>query len=781
MIFELSEITPKTRCGVKARNLSTLSKLKINIPRTFIIPFDVFKAFQQEKQQTLNKITTYLEEKIDTTKSYAIRSSANVEDTTLFSFAGQFTTSLNITGIKPIITAIKQTWRSAQNQSVNSYQLGLNRSSSEIKMAVIIQEMVNPVFSGVVFTRNPITGLDEVIVETVDGYGDTLVQKGVTPNRWVSKWGNWIEKPQNHDDRVDIIQKIITEAKTIAKKVGYPVDLEWVYNGEQVIWLQMREITTLQNTNIYSNKISKEFLPGIIKPLVWSVNIPVVNNSWKQLFIEMIGKRAESIDVNNLAKSFYYRAYFNMGVIGDIFELLGMPREALEILAGIEVSEKEKPRLKLGLRSIRYLPRMFVMGVRMLLFDKQIFRFLQDKRRQYQELYRINILELDISTIFQVIDSLFKINSESSYYVIVSQLLNNLYNRVLRSQLEKHEIQYDDIEFNKVKKRLAPIDPMQQLAVLKARYLKLGEKQQALLKTISWQEALQHSDLVDFKPSLEDYLRRFGHLSDSGNDFSKPTWKEDDHLILRMMINFNLQVPKKTQKIVQNKLEILLSQNLMLRMIYNRATKYQEYRESVNFLYTFGYGLFRRFLKRLEQLLLKRSLLQEEDDIFYLEYLELKSLVKNPSKAKKLKHLILKRKKEIERYRDINLPQVIYNELPESSLTKWKVLRDLKGVATSKGYYIGRVKIVRGTSDFTKITKGNVLVIPYSDVSWTPLFSKAGAVVSESGGILSHCSIVAREYQIPAVVSVQDAMGLTDNVLLAVNGYTGEVQILDDE
>jgi pyruvate,water dikinase len=89
--------------------------------------------------------------------------------------------------------------------------------------------------------------------------------------------------------------------------------------------------------------------------------------------------------------------------------------------------------------------------------------------------------------------------------------------------------------------------------------------------------------------------------------------------------------------------------------------------------------------------------------------------------------------------------------------------------------------LVHGPSDFDKIKSGDVLVIPFSDASWTPLFSKASAVVSESGGILSHCSIVAREYGIPAVVSVTGAMTIVDGAKLAVDGYAGVVQVIEGE
>ena len=77
-----------------------------------------------------------------------------------------------------------------------------------------------------------------------------------------------------------------------------------------------------------------------------------------------------------------------------------------------------------------------------------------------------------------------------------------------------------------------------------------------------------------------------------------------------------------------------------------------------------------------------------------------------------------------------------------------------------------------------KIKDGDIIAIPFSDVSWTPLFAKAKAVISESGGMLAHCSIVAREYNIPAIVSVNGATLLKDKTLIAVDAFKGKISIL---
>jgi pyruvate,water dikinase len=88
--------------------------------------------------------------------------------------------------------------------------------------------------------------------------------------------------------------------------------------------------------------------------------------------------------------------------------------------------------------------------------------------------------------------------------------------------------------------------------------------------------------------------------------------------------------------------------------------------------------------------------------------------------------------------------------------------------------------VVRGIQDFDKLRSGDVLVIPFSDVGWTPLFARAGAVISESGGMLSHSSIVAREYNIPAIVSVPQACQLLDDSIVSVDGFKGEIFVHED-
>jgi phosphoenolpyruvate synthase/pyruvate phosphate dikinase len=184
--------------------------------------------------------------------------------------------------------------------------------------------------------------------------------------------------------------------------------------------------------------------------------------------------------------------------------------------------------------------------------------------------------------------------------------------------------------------------------------------------------------------------------------------------------------------------------------------------------------------------LVKRGLLKLPDDIFYLSWEEIKASIRpeklpgQESDAGNYADLVAKRKREMESSQDLILPEIIYgNELPP--MQNPDQLGDVRqGIPSSGGYYRGPAKIIRSVSDFGKLCKGDVLVIPFSDVSWTPLFTRAGAVVAESGGMLSHSSIVAREFNLPCVVSVPLACQIPDDTILTVDGYKGEVHLHND-
>ena len=761
--------------GSKAQYLRDLMDRGYQVPMTRVCTWEAYSRFVKDDFLVLHEIEQELTKKIDLKKAYAVRSSGNIEDNLNHSFAGQFKSFLNIQGVEDTIIAMKEIWETAQSPEVNAYLEKTQAKEPELLMAVVLQEMVTPIISGVSFSKNPITGLDEIIVEAIQGSGTAIVQDGATPDRWIHKWGEWISTPENTTIDQDLIAQVVEQTKSIANSFGRPVDLEWVYDGKIIYWLQLREISSLEGIDLYSNKIAQEVLPGMIKPLIWSVNVPLVNGAWVRLFTEMIGPN--DIDPLSLAKSFYYRAYFNMGAIGQILELVGMPRETLELMIGVEAGGSERPRFKPSTKTYRLLPRMLLFALDMLRKSREIEQFLAKMKSAYLAVPVDQADQMEEDQLLEQIDQLYTLTQESAYFNIVTPLLMQLYNGMLKNRLEKLGVDYASFDLTHDFKQWREVDPNYHLDQLARMYRELKPEQRSLIGECSYEDFMQIPDCEDIQREFQQFISQFGHLSDSGNDFSYVPWRENPDVILSMITTESRTEQKGIKKTRFEDLHPPLLDKLWLSPIYHRARKYFLYREQIGSLYTFGYGLFRKFFLSLGEHFRKRGLLNTPDDIFYLSFEEVRHSVLSADEQTSHVEIVKERKKEMDDYRDITPPTTIYGDQPLPLEEPSGNI--LVGTPTSRGYYRGPARIIRGIEDGQRIDSGDVLVVPYSDVGWTPMFTKAGAVVAESGGMLSHSSIVAREYGIPAVVSVTGACKLLDSRVVTVDGFRGKVIIHD--
>ena len=176
--------------GNKALNLRRLMDKGLRVPVTFVCDWSAYHLYIDNDTNLISTLQEELRRIIDPDKVYAVRSSANIEDSLDRSFAGQFKSVLNVRGLDQIVQAMWSIWATATSAAVQAYLERHGIRSQQLSMAVIVQEMVQPVAAGVALSRNPVTGADEVIIEAVQGIGDALVQSGVSPYRWVNKRGN---------------------------------------------------------------------------------------------------------------------------------------------------------------------------------------------------------------------------------------------------------------------------------------------------------------------------------------------------------------------------------------------------------------------------------------------------------------------------------------------------------------------------------------------------------------------------------------------------------------
>jgi phosphoenolpyruvate synthase/pyruvate phosphate dikinase len=769
-ITSLTRKLPTEEVGNKSQSLIFLQRHHFRIPRTYVLTSKAFDDHMTDGQAMLESLKTEIEGLPDL--NYAIRSSTTLEDSEKDSWAGQFETFLNIKGTAQILSSVQKVWESVKREE-NGYRSTKTAGAVRPKCAVLIQEMVNPVLSGVSFSKNPVTNLNEVVVEAVEGYGEDLVQKGFTPLRW-RMHGNSIVEGNKAHPFFPVIKKVVKDSRILERKFGSPVDIEWCFDGKDIYYLQVRSITGLDKFAVYSNLMAREMLPGQIKPLVWSVNIPLVNGTFIRIIEEITGKL--SIHPDDLAKSFHYRTYFNIEMLGEIMRKLGLPAETLETML---ISDKAgMPKFKPGIRILRHtfrIIRFLYTKLNFELFYIKQYQFLQNEFRS---------LSSEIETDFSpgnyphLFNRIFENGGKIAYLNMVIPILMHYYNKKLKKKLQRIGLDYNMLDFRQDFPEFYELSPIFEMEQIRRRIENLSSE---IRSQINSPEKL--AEYPESSPILHDFnalLSRFGHFSESGNDFSMPKWQEKPELVFQMIMHSASGSSKQGMFFFD---EVRYSQLRYpgFRKLYLKAGKFKVFREQTSSLYIFGYGLFRGLFLRLGQELENRNIIGKPEDIFYLSKFEIDQIMEEDDihLQKEIKTKISARKIEMEETKELQLPTVIYGNEPP--VVGGNNLKNLKGVGTSQGKYTGRLNIVKGIADFQSVKPGDIVVIPFSDVSWTPVLVKAGAIVSEAGGMLSHCSIIARELGIPAMVSVDNACVLQNGITATVDGSNGILTIHDNE
>lgn len=737
--------------GGKAHHIHWTIKQDLRVPETWVLPTDAPEPDQAAVAAQIGQ-----------TGSWAVRSSAVGEDGDTTSWAGQFDTLLDVDA-GDVAAAIGDVRRSADNPSAAAYRE--HTGAAAAGMAVVVQRMVRPVVSGVSFSRNPITGLNEVVIESVAGRGDALVGDGVTPERWIERWGGWSERPDG--DAVlpeEVAAEVAEQTRSIAGLFGGPVDLEWVWDGDDIWWVQVRPITGIEDVGIYSNRISREVMPGMIKPLIWSVNVPVVNAAWIRLFTEFIGPN--QLRPEDLASSFAYRSYFNMRAIGDIFEALGMPRDALEMLLGLP--SDAKPRFRPGLATLRHLPRMIAAALQLLRYGRRVDRDLAELRSRYDDVVLEDLTEVDDEALLGRIDEVAAITTEAAYANIVTPLLANAWSGLFRRMLGRHVEDPAALDLQLTSPG-NPFDPVPALAHLRSSI----ERRPGLAEALTEQgpDALP----PDVQTEFEEFLDRFGALSDSGNDFSIPSWREQPgHVLALALDHATVEGSHASTPWTRAVAGAGVVRRGLLRRVHSSARAFVSHREAVSFTYTTGYGMLRPHFLEVGRRLVDRGLLDSPHEVMFLSADEAREALLSGSPVG---DMAIARRDEMAQLTDVRMPETIFGDdfvpVPHSDGD----LDQLHGVATSRGWHRGTLRVVKGIADGPRVQPGDVIAVPFSDVGWTPIFARAGAVIAESGGMLSHSSIVAREYRVPCVVQVDDATRLPDGATVVVDGYTGTITV----
>jgi pyruvate,water dikinase len=355
----------------------------------------------------------------------------------------------------------------------------------------------------------------------------------------------------------------------------------------------------------------------------------------------------------------------------------------------------------------------------------------------------------------------------------------SMHHKKLKNRLKKLNLDYDKLDFRPDFPELTAFSPLTSINSIRKEIDKLPPSVKEQCITLEKLRTFRETESIS--RSIDLLINDFGHLSESGTDFSYPKWEENPELVFKIIMSSSDYEAKSELCTLGNIREKGFRITPALHKTYLRAGRYKVYREQISSLYIFGYGLFRRLFLFLGKEITMKGIIANENDIFYLRKDEIDSILEhfgNPDNSR-FHEVIEKRKIEMEDTKDIVLPPVIYGE--EAPMPETGRSRNHSGTGTSSGAYTGKTRVVKSIQDVDNVTQGEVLLIPFSDVSWTPILARAGAIVSETGGMLSHSSIIAREMGIPALVSVPNACSLGDGLTVTVNGSNGVLTIHDYE
>jgi phosphoenolpyruvate synthase/pyruvate phosphate dikinase len=710
----------------------------------------------------------------------AVRSSATAEDLPEAAFAGQHDTYLNVEGLDAVINAIKGCWASLWSERAVLYREKKGIDHSRVKMAVIVQEIVDAEVSGVLFTANPVTGArKEVVINTYRGLGEAVVSGRVTPDHYVlakTRLG-WriLEKhvyggSQVVDDKT--LKKLASLGTSVQQLFGTPQDIEWAIENGRIYILQSRPITALPEPPPRLGRLQHtlilmlaEFLPSRPYPL---------ELAWvESIFQNAVGRVA---------------SYFGIKVssISEVFE------EEDGIVVSVKSNFKIRPTLRVILAPIKTL----ILAARYKASQWLNDPLLKSFEGELERVATVNVYDVSWNDLTSLADNALTLTryiGEIRRRYLPSTILSALILRLWLGALRRGKLfptlmfaclRTKVVEANEEIKRLTlVVRSDKELSKIFTNY-----DSRRILEVLRTDTRLRY-----FYNKLEEFLEKYGHREISGSMLiSSGTWREKPEIVvdtIKSYLNVEVNEHKDTCSKFNEALSEVFSNPLMringiksvFKGLLENARELHRIREDTRFYAMKIVPVLRSLFAEAGRRLKAQGFINDADDVYYLKFSELKEIDEwSPSSEKKdmIKRTIEKRKHKWESLRD--KPFIDYRLLLARRRGRNIEGAVLTGIPASPGVAEGVVKVIRDAGEFYKLRPGDVLVSPYTTPAWTPLFRIASAVVTDSGGPLSHAAITAREYGIPAVVGTGQATKLlSDGIRVRVDGYQGAVYIIE--
>lgn len=697
-----------------------------------------------------------------------VRSSAIGEDSEKASGAGLYLTVLNVTTKEGLRTAIARVQASYDHPTPVQYRHDMGLKNEAI--AVLLQQQIGSVFSGVAFSRDPMSQDSDAVIIEATSVRMTEVTSTKVP---LSQYRAFVVDTENYalvqlEGSGNIPPGIVKQVAILARRLeerfhGVPQDIEWSYDGQTLWILQSRPISTL--LPIWARKIAIEVVPGVIHPLSWSINRPLICGVWGGVFAVALGARALGLDFSDGATLHFSRAYCNATLLGQIFRRIGLPAESLEFFT--KGDKFDRPTLDTALRNLPGLTRLIL---REFTLEKDFGR---DYHRRFipglSQLAQELVDDLPVSRVISRIEFILDLLRSATYYNVVVPL--SVSARKSWFKVKDREID------NTLAPDLAAVIALGDLAKKAKEILIQAGSENIDLENIFEDLAVSGKGL-EIIAQFNKLLERYAYLSEAVGDIALPTWKEEPQKIRQMFVqlmqeesstpNPRKKRRKKKRRLVQNRV------NLKAKVSEVYARLLAELRWS--------------FIA-LEGQFLNSAKLTQPGDIFFLELEEVRRLAETDdfNLIVQMQQTAQLRRWQFSRDSQLNqVPPLVYGNTPPISergllLLPFDSDQVLQGIPTSHGVAEGRIKVLRNQQAMPKVDKETILVMPYTDSAWAPLLMNAGGLITESGGKLSHTAILAREYGIPAITNVNSASWLLqDGQWVRIDGTRGIIEISND-
>lgn len=768
-------------------------------------------------------------------KPLAVRSSATAEDAAGTSFAGIHDSFLNVRGLDNILSAIKSCYASLWTPRAVAYRRKMSVKDDDVIPAVVVMEMVEAKAAGVGFTCDPRTGREDVMVISANfGLGESVVSGAVEPDEYRLRLGYWPEikekiigrKERMTVPRENVGTVSVQPAESMAGqalsdeniiKLGFLIlrvfealgsgeqhqDIEWVFSGSEFILVQARPVTALpkctcaeikDQPDIWSNVNFRDAIPFVQSTLNWSINKIGLPGALQSPFQSVGYHMPQGLRYIRLYQG---RAYLNLSLQQWLwYDALGLaPRKTNDSLGGhqpeIKINEK---KTYAGVRGLKRIGRM----LKLLLAIPKAKRRARESFANYND-YTANLLKKDfksftneqfihtfitnakVSTEFAAVFFFLGISSAPPHTMLVNTLEkyfpgkgNAMANAIMAGGADITSAQHGY--------RLMEMAEIARSDVDARRFFSAE-----LFDPLLWDRGLP--DNSPFKQSLRNFLAEYGHRGIYECDIINPRWREDPsyllHIIRSTMEIADTGAIKARQKEKADRAWREINQNLpwhrrvQVKSWWKQALKGAELREMAKSVLVKLYEPGRMIYQEIGQRLAERGIIEEPNDIYHCALTEIFSIVWGYWDGMGLAVLVAERRAGMKEMEALSPPDLIIDEAPHfAESANLSPDKALTGTGVAAGRASGAARLIHHPDEGGKLLAGDVLVAPSTDPAWTPLFLRASAIVMESGGFLSHGSIVAREYGIPAVVNIPGVMKLVDDKqLITVDGDAGKVYL----